>query len=158
METQDTGRRLTGWHVFFGFAAAFGVIIAVNVALAVSAVRTFPGLETKNSYVASQTFDADREAQLALGWDVSATVAGQELILDIRDRNGAHVTPAEIDATMGRATHVKSDFVPAFAETPRGFVAPVNLDPGNWNLRLVATADNGTVFRQRIVIEVEDPA
>ena len=54
------------------FVAAFGVIIGVNLVLALSAVRTFPGLEVKNSYVASQTFDERRAAQEALGWTVSA--------------------------------------------------------------------------------------
>lgn len=64
---------IKGWHVFTGFAGAFSIIITVNLTLAFQAVRTFPGLEVRNSYVASQTFDADRTAQLGLGWDVSAT-------------------------------------------------------------------------------------
>ena len=63
---------LKGRHVAMMFGVGFGVIIAVNIALAVSAVRTFPGLETKNSYVTSQSFEADRAAQEALGWDASA--------------------------------------------------------------------------------------
>ncbi|MEL7345657.1 MAG: FixH family protein, partial [Pseudomonadota bacterium] len=49
-------RQLTGWHVFGMFALAFGIIISVNMTLAFQAVRTFPGLEVKNSYVASQAF------------------------------------------------------------------------------------------------------
>ncbi len=52
--------------------SAFAVIIAVNLVLAFKAVRTFPGLEVENSYVASQTFDAERTAQEALGLDAEA--------------------------------------------------------------------------------------
>ena len=61
-------REITGRHVLLGMVGAFGVIITVNVVMAWQAVSTFPGLEVKNSYVASQTFDAERKAQLALGW------------------------------------------------------------------------------------------
>ncbi len=56
-------KTLTGWHVFVMFGFGFGTIIAVNLTLAFNAVRTFPGLEVKNAYVASQGFDADRKAQ-----------------------------------------------------------------------------------------------
>ena len=49
-------KELTGRHVFGIFAVGFGTIIAVNMVLAISAVRTFPGLEVDNSYVASQQF------------------------------------------------------------------------------------------------------
>ena len=49
---------IKGWHVFATFAAAFGIIISVNLTLAFKAVATFPGLEVRNSYIASQSFDA----------------------------------------------------------------------------------------------------
>ena len=54
---------LRGRHVGAMFVAGFGIIIAVNILLAVKAVGTFPGLEVANSYVASQSFDARRKAQ-----------------------------------------------------------------------------------------------
>lgn len=56
-------RKLTGWHVVFGFVAAFGVIITVNLVMAYNAVASFPGLEVKNGYIASQSFDKRRAAQ-----------------------------------------------------------------------------------------------
>ena len=59
---------ITGKHVLAITVSAFAVIIGVNVVMAWKAISTFPGLEVKNSYVASQTFDADRAAQQALGW------------------------------------------------------------------------------------------
>jgi nitrogen fixation protein FixH len=61
---------LTGPKVFAMFAIGFGIIITVNLTLAFQAVATFPGLETRNSYVASQSFDRDKRAQDALGWTV----------------------------------------------------------------------------------------
>jgi FixH len=58
---------ITGPRVFAFTASAFAVIIGVNVFMAYQAISTFPGLEVKSSYVASQSFDAERAAQNALG-------------------------------------------------------------------------------------------
>ena len=149
---------LTGRTVFIFTASAFGIIIAVNVYMAAMAIGTFPGLETKNSYVASQTFDADRKAQLALGWDVSAKVEHGTLILSILGPDGQPVEPVALDATLGRATEIADDTTPQFLFDGQALVAPVDLAPGNWNLRLVATAADGTLFRQRIVLRVKRPA
>ena len=54
-------KELTGRHVLIITLAAFGVIIAVNLVMAFLAVGSFPGLEVKNSYVASQDFDRERD-------------------------------------------------------------------------------------------------
>ncbi len=145
---------LTGRKVFFGMAGAFGVIISVNLFLAYSAVKTFPGLEVKNSYVASQNFDADRTAQLALGWTVSADVMDEELHLFINDEDGHPVEVDTLNATFGRATNVRDDQTPEFTFTGENYTAPVVTAAGNWNLRMVATAQNGTEFKQRVVVLV----
>ncbi|SRR6056297_134928 len=147
-------KEITGRHVLIGGVLAFGVIIGANMVLAVNAVRTFPGLEVKNSYVASQNFDRKKAAQLSLGWTVSAEIAGEELRLSITDAEGRPVDPAEIDATLGKATHVKADVTPEFAFVDGVHVAPVSAGPGNWNLRMKAVAEDGTLFEQRIVIYV----
>lgn len=143
-----------GWHVFGVFALAFGVIIAVNLTLAFNAVRTFPGLEVKNSYVASQSFDADRAAQLALDWDVSARLEGNTLILAIlKDDQPLNITIE--DAVFGRATMVKADQTPNFVFDGRVYRATVDADVGNWNLRLRARSGDGTLFQQRVIVQVD---
>jgi nitrogen fixation protein FixH len=147
-------REITGRHVLIGTVAAFGVIIAANLTLAVSAVRTFPGLEVKNSYAASQVFERERAAQLALGWNVSAEVAKGELRLTITDAEGRPVNPPMLEAVFGKATHVKADVTPDFTFVDGVFVAPVTAAPGNWNLRLKAVAGDGTTFHQRLVVPV----
>jgi len=145
-------RETTGRHVLVGFTAAFAIIIGVNVVLAVSAVRTFPGLEVKNGYIASQTFDERRAAQEALGWTVDARHAQGMLTLAITDDAGAPVRVAELDATVGRATHVADDVRPDFRFDGNAYVAPVDLGNGNWNIRMKAVAENGTRFEQRVVL------
>ena len=74
-------RRFTGWHMAAILIGFFGVVIAVNLVMATSAVRTFGGVTVENSYVASQRFNtwlAEARAQESLGWrsQVSGTPRG----------------------------------------------------------------------------------
>lgn len=149
-------REIKGWHVLTDFVLAFGVIISVNLTLAYNAVHSFPGLEVKNSYVASQTFDADRDAQVALGWDVEAWTHGERLWLSFA-HNGDAVEPVIEQATFGRATSVVADQTPNFVFNGTAFEAPVDVGhgAGNWNLRLKARAADGTLFQQRIIVRVD---
>ena len=148
-------REFTGTHAALIFGGAFTVIIAVNLVLALSAVRTFPGLEVANSYVASQEFDVRRAAQSALGWTVRADAADGQVILSITDASGAAVEVADLQATLGRATQVKDDTSPDFRFDGAAYVAPVDLGPGNWNIRMVARAQDGTEFSQRVILHVK---
>ena len=97
-------RPLTGRKVFVIAASAFAVIIAVNVAMAVLAVGTFPGLEVKNSYVASQDFDRERTAQLGLGWELEPTYSDGYLTLTFRGADGQPAEVVKLTATVGRTT------------------------------------------------------
>ena len=146
-------RELTGRHVFLMVGGGFGVVIAVNLALAVAAVRTFPGLEVKNSYVASQLFDAERTAQEALGWQTALSHDGGRLTLAFEEA-GAPVRPRIVSAVLGRATHVADDIRPDFAWTGEAFAADVDLAPGLWAMRLEARAADGTLYRRRLELWV----
>lgn len=151
MNTQTAkGFEMTGRKVLAIFVIAFGVIISVNLFLAYSAVRTFPGLEVRNSYVSSQGFNERLAQQRALGWDVRVELSDGELMVHFTDAQGAPVSVAGMQATLGRATHTRDDTTPDFSYERGTFRAPVDIDTGNWNLRLVATAPDGTEFRQRI--------
>ncbi|MBL4768854.1 MAG: FixH family protein [Rhodobacteraceae bacterium] len=147
-------REFTGRHVAMVFVGAFAVIIGVNLLLAFQAVKTFPGLEVRNSYVASQKFNTRRTAQLSLGWSVRADARDGLVILSITDTGGAPVKVARLSATVGRATHVRDDFEPEFVFDGTSYVVPVELGKGNWNIRLVARAANGTEFSQRVILHV----
>lgn len=142
---------IKGWHVLTCFGMAFAVIISVNLTLAFQAVRTFPGLETGNSYVASQSFDQNRAAQLALDWDVFATLSGRTLSLSVLD-NGVPIAPQIEQATFGRATNVRFDETPGFTFDGQALRAQVVGGPGNWNLRLKLRAADGTLFQQRVIV------
>jgi nitrogen fixation protein FixH len=146
-------REFTGWHMAALMVGGFGVIIGVNLFMAYQAISTFPGLEVQNSYVASQSFDADRAAQDGLGWDVQVALGDGQITLDIGSMSGP-VQPEITQAILGRATHTAADQTPAFEWVGSGFTAPVMLEPGNWNLRLELRAEDGTLFRRRIPLVV----
>lgn len=149
-------REITGKHVLIGTVSAFSVIIGVNLFMAYSAIRTFPGLEVKNSYVASQTFDADKASQEALGWTIDATDKDEKLYVTITSADGLPVEVASIAGTLGRATNTSQDQTPVFTFDGTSYVADTGaLAEGNWNYRMVATALDGTPFKQRVVIHVK---
>lgn len=151
MTAASTGRPLTGRAVLGLFVAGFGIIIAVNIALAVSAVRTFPGLEVANSYVASQDFDVRRAAQARLGWRVSASYVPGRLTLMLTDREGSRLRPADIALRLGRPTE-QADDLTAVLDADLG--ADVALAPGRWRLDVTATAPDGTRFQKILLIRV----
>lgn len=154
-ENTPNGFRMTGPKVLAIMLCFFGTIIAVNLTLAWSAVSTFPGLEVQNSYVSSQNFNAELAAQQALGWDVTADLDQGELVLAITGPDGDPAQVATLDAVLGAATHVRDDQRPDFVFLDGAFRAPVDIGPGNWNIRLRATAADGTEFRQRVVLHVQ---
>lgn len=143
-------RELTGRHVLVMTICAFGVIIAVNLLMAFKAIGTFPGLEVRNSYVASQQFDRDRAAQQALGWTAQAAYHDQMLTLEILDMQGDHPMIRSLSATIGRPTHIRDDQELALTHEGGVFSAPLDLAPGAWIIHLNAIAADGTEFRQRL--------
>jgi nitrogen fixation protein FixH len=142
---------LTGRKVFAIVASAFGVIIAVNLLLAYKAVTTFPGLEVKNSYVASQTWEAERAAQKALGWELAAEYdhAAQALELTFTDAEGRSAPLTALSVLVGRPTEAKDDQWPEMRLSEGVWQAPLALAPGKWMMKVEARAPDGTLFKQR---------
>lgn len=139
-------RELTGRHVAAMFVGGFGIIIAVNLTMAFSAVRTFPGLEVKNSYVASQSFDARRTAQEALGWQARVAYADGMLSVDIVDRDGRSAPARGLTVQVGRPTEAADDVTLALS----GGSAAVDLAPGLWRVDIRATAPDGTLYARAV--------
>lgn len=154
MSAGDGGRQLTGWHVLAMFLGGFGIIIGVNLYMAVTAVRTFPGLEVSSSYADSQTFDIRREAQDALGWQASVAVEGDRLVLTLTGADGRPAAPAELTALLTRPTTRTDDQQLELTRDNGAFVAPAALSPGRWRLRLTGMARDGTEYRHNITFTV----
>lgn len=150
MTTQTTGFVLTGRKVLAITVGAFAVIIGVNLVMAWYAVQTFPGLEVRNTYVASQGFNDRLRAQGALGWRTDADLTGGVLSVRITDRTGAPAPVETIEAILGRPTTERQDIRPALVYRDGAYVAEVEADYGNWDLRISAVALDGTPFAFRL--------
>jgi len=147
---------ITGRKVAVFVVGAFGIIVAVNLLMAYKAISTFPGVEVANSYVASQDFDARREAQEALGWDLTSDYdasAGQ-LRLVFTGADGRPAPVGALSVLVGRATEASEDSRPAFVWTGADWQAPLTLAPGKWLLRVEALSEDGTLFEQRLNITI----
>ena len=145
---------LTGRRVLAITVSAFAVVIGVNLALAYFAISTFPGLEVRNSYVASQTFDADRAAQRKMGWTLSSTYSTGQLRLTFLDAAGLPAPVQNLTVLVGRTTEARDDIRPAFQQKDGVFIAPLDLRPGKWMMQIEAFAPDGTAFRQRLDLMV----
>ena len=96
---------ITGWHMLAGFAAFFGVIIAVNFYMASLARSTFGGVVVENSYVAGQHYNEwlqKAEAQKALGWTESVTLDADRHVIVRMSKDAA---PLSGIAATGEASH-----------------------------------------------------
>jgi nitrogen fixation protein FixH len=149
--------RITGPKVFAFTASVFGLIIGVNLLMAYKAISTFPGLEVSSSYVASQTFDAERAAQNALDWRL---VQGYDpnvgqLSLRFTDSAGAPVQLADVQVLVGRSTEARQDFRPSFVFSQGVYVADAVLGQGKWVMHVTGYAQDGTLFRQRVALWVK---
>lgn len=146
---------ITGRHVLAVTVGAFGIIIAVNVLMAWKAVSTFPGLETDNSYVASQEFDARRAAQEALGWTLDVSHDRGRVRVAFTDQQGHPVQVADLSVLIGRTTEAKDDVTPPFTFLGDAYEAEVPLAKGYWMVKVTAHAMDGTLFERRVDIAVK---
>ena len=149
---------LKGRHVLAITVGAFSIIIGVNLVMAVQAVRTFPGLEVANGYIASPTFDAERKAQEALGWTAVPDYRDGKLTVTMTDAEGLPAAIRSLDVLVGRTTEQKDDVVPVFTRVSGIWEADVPLARGKWMLKVEAEAPDGTIFRQRLELFVMDQA
>ncbi|MGG7568338.1 FixH family protein [Rhodovulum sp. DZ06] len=150
------GRPLTGKHVLLIAVAFFGVIISVNVYMMTQAIGGFPGLVVKNSYVASQSWDKDRQAQLALGWDVAVSTAGHALHASFTDAEGRPLRGLDVQAVVGRPATLAEDREVALLPDPAQpgvYVMKTPLDDGMWRVEI--TAADGAGGRHHVVTEFE---
>ena len=154
----DNGRPLTGRKVLLIAVAAFGVIIAANLALLIAATGTFPGLVVTNSYVASQGWERKIAAQRALGWTAVAEYGHGTLRVTMTGRDGAPVAGLNVVAVVGRPASDTTDVRLELAEGAQGYAAPLVLAPGRWQVMITGANAAGDRFEASAELLVRDPA
>ncbi|MBK8543735.1 MAG: FixH family protein [Caulobacteraceae bacterium] len=135
---------IKGGHVLAGLLLFFAAIIAINVAFAVAAVRTFPGEDERRSYTQGLHYNdtlAERRAEARLGWQartqLSPTHAGARLIVRLDDRDGAPIDGATIEGVLRWPPNEAGDRQLTFVSQGDGSYAADlgTLAPGRWDLR-----------------------
>ena len=142
----------TGRHMVMVMLAFFGVIIAVNLTMATLANTTWSGLIVKNSYVASQHFNAQAQtarAQIALGWTGTMGYAAGTFRYILVDAAGTPVPVAASEAFFRRPADDRHDQTIAMSPSGPGALAgTVELKDGVWIFEIAAAAGLETPYRE----------
>lgn len=147
--------KLSGLHVLASLLLFFAAIIAINVAFAVAAVRTFPGEDERRSYTQGLHYNdvlAERRAQAETGWRaysaLSENAGRAQLIVDLRDRDGRPIEGAALSGVLRWPPSESGDRALTFARQNDGrYVAQIgNLNAGRWDLRARAEGQSGSAL------------
>lgn len=153
----------TGRHMLLVMCGFFGIIIAVNLAMAIAASTTWSGLVVQNSYVASQEFEEKRiahEQQKALGWAANFSYAPGGARFTIRDGAGNPVDLGPITLQLSRPVGTEDDQAVRLERAPDGgYAARLDLGKGVWDALIATetTAQGPFEFRERFTVEADQP-
>ncbi|HEY9013142.1 MAG TPA: FixH family protein [Devosia sp.] len=130
-------KEFTGRHMWLVFGGFFGVIIAVNVGMAVVASTSWTGLVVQNSYVASQEFEDKRlahEAQRAAGWQTRFDYEPGVATLVVVDGTGGPVDLGQVTLKVNRPVGGHDDQTVVLGRAAGGgYQAPLTLAAGVWD-------------------------
>ena len=146
-DAQARKGEFTGRHMLVFTLGFFGIVIAVNVGMAVVSQTSWTGLVVENSYVASPEFEEKRIAhdrQVAAGWESRFTYAGGVATLLVRDGAGNAVDLGPVSLLINRPVggHDDANLTPARA-ADGSYAAPVALGEGVWEAMATASTDTG---------------
>jgi nitrogen fixation protein FixH len=159
MTTETSQAKFTGKHLIAVMVAFFGVIISVNVFMAVKANTTWSGLVVKNSYVAGLSFTEKSEearAQDALGWTAALDIADGELRYGLSDRDGTAIALSGGQVTFWRPTSDREDATMDLAPRDGAAVTPVELGDGAWIVAVSVDAGLDHAYRDTRRIRIRE--
>jgi nitrogen fixation protein FixH len=141
---------ITGRKIALIFCVGFATIITANMTLLYFALGSFPGLEVRNPYAESVSFDTRRQAQEKLNWTSSVSYRDGLLTLLLTEPDGGAVITPNLSLEVRRATSNDMDQKLELEFDGRAYVSRVDLPAGNWQALISAKALDGTDF-QRIL-------
>lgn len=159
-QARATKGEFTGKHMALLVFSFFGVIISVNIGMAVLSSTSWTGLVVENSYVASQEFEEKRIAhdkQLAAGWQSSFTYEAGLAELSVKDGAGNPVDLGPVSLLINRPVggHDDAKLTPARAADGT-YRAPVILGDGVWEAMARANTSTGP-FELHVRFKVGTP-
>jgi len=130
-------KQFTGKHMAAVLVGGFGVVIAVNFAMASVATSTFGGTVVDNSYVASQHFNSwldAAERSRELGWQVQAARQQDGTLAVTLDGAPQGATVSGLARhPLGRQADVELEFS---SDADGIYRSSQALSDGRWTLRL----------------------
>jgi nitrogen fixation protein FixH len=134
--------RFTGWHMWAILIAFFGVVIGVNVLLAVVSAQSWTGMVVEDPYIAGQGFETQRkahEAQITAGWVADFSYANGVARLTVMDGNGKPVDLGAVTVEVTRPVGGHEDQTPVLTRRADGsYEAPLVLPNGAWDATITA--------------------
>lgn len=140
----------SAWRFFpWAVAGTMGIVIGVNVALAVFATRTFPGDVGSDGFTLSNRYnEVIQTARHAtgLGWTIAVDLADGRPRIVPRDRAGAPLAGAQVQLAAQRPLGEAHVVAVAVARDAAGtFLAEAALpEAGQWDLSITVTANGET--------------
>ncbi len=102
----DPLRPRSAWRFFpLAVVGAMAVVVVVNVGMAWSALRTFPGTAVNDAFDHSNEYDKVLNAaahEAALGWSLHLALDGRVPMVRLTDRHGRAIEGAHIAAIAQR--------------------------------------------------------
>lgn len=141
-DAQQTRGTFTGRHMWMLAIGFFGVIISVNIVLAVFATTSWTGLVVDNTYVASQQFEGKRmahERQQEAGWQAKFTFANGMAVMTVVDATDKPVELGLVALKVNRPVGGHDDQAVTLERTATGeYSARLDLAAGVWEARATA--------------------
>jgi len=140
------------WRLFpYAIVGALGLVIAVNVTMAVLAYRSAPGLAVQGSFATSNaygTIQQESRRQISLGWNLDVALPGGRVEVKLAGPGGAVLPGARLKATASRPVGDAVPLVLEMTETAPGHFRSDIVLPGQgqWDVLFVATSE-GRSFR-----------
>jgi nitrogen fixation protein FixH len=144
-------KEFTGRHMLLITMTFFGVVIGVNVLMAISASRTWTGLVVANSYVASQEFQVKSDAahrQNEAGWTMDVAYKDGRLVVQLAGNDG-ELKLQGVEAFVRRPVGGHDDAVVPLSFGPEGYEGVIDLAPGVWDITVTtAPTELGAIERE----------
>lgn len=146
----------TGRHMLLIMVSFFGVVIAVNITLAVLANASWSGLVARNGYVASIDFAQDEAARrnaAARGWTVNLAAPDGIVTLEAHDADGAPL-PAARTVTVEASGAVGDTTTLALGGMDGRLSVAEPLPPGRYVLRAdIGPREDPLPWRSVVLVE-----
>lgn len=156
-----TGKQFTGRHMLAIMFAFFGVIIAVNITMAVKANTTWTGFVVKNTYIASQEFNSraqEGRKQTALNWTSSLEIADGQVRYSLVDTAGSPVILSGGSVNFKRPSNDREDMTVALAVEGTSLNGVATVADGVWIIEVLADAGLENPYRDTQRVHVRGGA